>query len=152
MNTPARIFIGGLLVAVVGLGVALGVVLATGSSDDGDRATTRMMNSNDGFAGMMQAMDMMDSDSMLSHMRDVLGEAGYQRMLDHFREHQNGTAITQDPAIDQMMHEMMDGMLQHMPMDSGGMMPGARDTQRQTPTISQQDAHHETPTPGTTRP
>ncbi len=150
MNVRTRVVTAGLLAAVVGLGVALGVVLASGGGDGSTTTTNGMMNGNDGYAGMMRSMDMMDSDSMLSHMRDVLREAGYQRMLTHFRDHQNGTASTPDSAIDQMMHQMMDGMLQHMPMDSGGMMPGAGGAQRQTPNPSQQDAHHETPTSGTT--
>jgi hypothetical protein len=152
MNTQARIFIGGLLAAVVALGVVLGVVLATDDGDGNGNISPHATANGDSFMGMMNAMGTMDSDSMLTNMRDVLGEEAYQRMLDHFREHQNGTATTPDPAIDQMMHQMMDGMMQHMPMDSGGMMPGGRNTQRQTPTLTAQDAHHGTPTPGTTKP
>ncbi len=135
MNAQAKFIMGGLLAAVIGLGVALGVVLASGG-DGGARTTNGIMNGNDGFAGMMQAMDTMNADSMLSYMRAVLGGAGYRCMLAHFREHRSGTATTNDPAIDGMMHEMMDGMLQHMPMDSGDMMPG------------QQNTHHQTPGPG----
>ncbi len=135
MNAQAKFIIAGLLAAVVGLGVALGVVLASGG-DGGARTTHGIMNGNDGFAGMMRAMDMMDSDSMLSYMRAVLGEAGYQRMLAHFREHQNGTATTNDSSIGGLMHQMMDGILQHMPTDSNGLMPG------------QQNTHHQTPGPG----
>ena len=133
MNTQARIFISGLLVAVVGLGVALGVVLATDGSDDGDRTTNGMMNSNDGFAGMMGAMGSMDSDAMLSHMRDALGEEQYQRMLGHFRDHKNGAPMTGDPEIDDMMHRMMDGMMQHMPADSDNIFPPGNDQHHETP-------------------
>jgi hypothetical protein len=152
MNGQARIFIGGLLVAVVTLGVVLGVVLATDDGDGNGNASTHIMDNGDSFTGMMGAMGSMDSNAMLSHMRDVLGEDGYQRMLDHFREHKNGGQMTGDAEVDQMMHQMMDGMMQHMPMDSGGMMPGTPAMQRQTPATNQPDAHHETPTPGTTRP
>ena len=73
MNTQARIFISGLLVAVVGLGVALGVVLATDGSDDGDRTTNGMMNSNDGFVGMMGAMGAMEaSGAETSFLMEVM--------------------------------------------------------------------------------
>jgi hypothetical protein len=148
MNTQARIVIGALLAAVVALAVVLGIVLATDEGDGNGTSSPRVTdNGNDGFVGMMRAMDMMDSDSMLSHMRDVLGEAGYQRMLAHFRDHQNGGPMTGNAEVDSMMHQMMDGMLQHMPMDSGNMMPRTPDMQRQTPTLNEQDAHHETPTP-----
>ena len=131
MNAQARVFIGALLVGVIGLGVALGVVLASGG--DSTATPSRTADGNDSFAGMMQAMDMMDSNSMLTYMRAMLGDTGYQRMLAHFREHQNGTATTTDSSIDGMMHQMMDGILQRMPMDSGGMMPGQRNTHDQTP-------------------
>lgn len=73
---------------------------------------------------MMQAMGNMDSDAMLTHMREVLGEDGYQRMLKHMQEHRAGGPMTANPAIDGMMHQMMDGMLQQMPDDGGRMMPG----------------------------
>jgi hypothetical protein len=145
MNTQAKVLIGILVAALIGLGAALGVVLATGDSE-GDDVSHGMMNGNDGFAGMMGAMSSGDSDAMLGHMRDVLGAEGYQRMVDHFRDHRNGGPMTGDPEIDDMMHRMMDGMMQRMPMDAGGMMPGAGDTRQQTPTLSGQDAHHETPT------
>jgi hypothetical protein len=152
MNTQARIFIGGLLVAVMALGVVLGIVLATDDGDGNGTTSPDVTDNGDGFMGMMAAMATMDSDAMLQRMHDVLGEEGYQRMLTHFRDHQNGTATTPDSAIDQMMHQMMDGMMQHMPMDSGGMMPGTPGMRRQTPTANQQDVHHQTPSPGTTRP
>jgi hypothetical protein len=145
MNTQARIFIGGLLAAVVALGVALGIVLATDDGGGNGTASPHVTNNGDSFMGMMSAMGAMDSDAMLQRMRDVLGEEGYQRMLTHFREHQNGTATT-NPAIDEMMHQMMDGMLQHMPMDSGGMMPAEQNAHHDTPAPSS-DAHHETPGP-----
>jgi len=133
MTTTGRLIIAGLAASTIGLAVALGVLLATDSGDG--NSMPHGTDQNDSFIGMMAAMGSMDSDAMLQRMRDVLGEDGYQRMLDHLRDHQNGTA-TNDSAIDGVMHQMMDGMMQHMPMDSGGMMPG------------EQDAHHDTPAPG----
>jgi hypothetical protein len=69
---------------------------------------------------------------MLDHMRDVLGEEGYSRMLEHLREHRSGDAMSANPDIDEMMHQMMDGMMQHMPQDDVDVLPG-------------RDEHHETP-------
>ena len=133
MKTRTTIAIGGLLAVVVGLGVALGVVLATGDAEGSNGTWHRMdSDSGDGSMSMMEAMGTMDSDAMLQHMRDALGEDGYQRMLDHMREHGAGGPMTGDPTIDDMMHRMMDGMMEHMPADNG-VMPGDLDTHHQTP-------------------
>lgn len=138
MTAQTRIIAGGLLAAVVALGVVLGVVLAT-DDGDGDGATSPHVTDNgDGFIGMLAAMGAMDSDTMLQHMRDVLGEDGYQRMLSHFQEHRDGGPMTGDPEVDDMMHRMMDGMMQHMPADGDNIMPPGN------------DQHHETPGPGIT--
>ncbi len=118
MITPARATIGALLLVVVGLGVALGIVLATDDDDDG-----HMMNQGQGIPGMMSAMADMDSDAMLAHMKEVLGEDGFQRMQQHFQDHPAGGAMTGMTDIDQMMHAMMDGMLAEMPADANNMMP-----------------------------
>lgn len=134
MNTQAKVLIGILVAALIGLGAALGVVLATGDGE-GDNVIDSMMNGNDGFAGMMGAMSSGDSDAMLAHMRDVLGEEGYQRMLTHLADHRDGAPMTGDPDVDDMMHQMMDGMMQHMPPDSDNILPPGN------------DAHHETPGP-----
>ncbi len=120
MITPARVTIGALLVAVAGLGVALGIVLATDDDDDDDG---HMMNQGQGIPGMMSAMADMDSDAMLAHMKEVLGEDGFQRMQQHFQDHPAGGAMTGMTDIDQMMHAMMDGMMAEMPMDANNMMP-----------------------------
>ena len=89
-------------------------------------------DSGDGFMGMMDAMGDMDSGTFVEYMRDVLGEDGFGRMLDHMREHRDGGPMTGDPTIDDMMHRMMDGMMEHMPADNG-VMPGDLDTHHQTP-------------------
>ena len=120
MNTRTTIAIGGLVAAVVAFGVGLGVVFAT---DD---------EAGDGSMGMMDAMGDMDSGTFVEYMRDVLGEDGFGRMLDHMREHRDGGPMTGDPTIDDMMHRMMDGMMEHMPADNG-VMPGDLDTHHQTP-------------------
>ena len=91
--------------------------------------------------GMMQAMGDMDSDALLTHMHEVLGEDGYERMLEHFRDHRSGGPMTGDAAVDGMMHQMMDGMLQQMPDDSGQMMP-------MMPGMTSTPAATGTPTPG----
>jgi len=139
MNTQTKVVISILTAVVVALGVTLGVVLANGDGDGGG-ASQGMMDSDDSFTGMMGAMGSMDSDAMLSHMRDALGEDGFQRMLAHFQEHRDGGPMTGDAEVDDMMHQMMDGMMQHMPADSDNIFPPGN------------DQHHETPTPGATQP
>jgi hypothetical protein len=120
MITPARAIIAILAVAVAGLGTALGIVLAT---DDDDAATGRMAAQGRGVAGMMSAMAAMDSGAMLVHMKEVLGEDGFQQMQQHFRDHRSGAPMTGLTGIDQMMHAMMDGMMAEMPADADNMLP-----------------------------
>ena len=115
MNQQAKIIIGALSALAIVLVIGLVVSLAM-DDDDMD------MNGNHSM-GMMQAMGNMDSDAMLKHMREVLGEDGYQRMLGHMREHRNGVSTPSGSSVDDMMHRMMDGMMQQMPADSGGNMP-----------------------------
>jgi len=125
MITPTRTIIGVLAVAVVGLGTALGIALADdGGSDD------HVMDDGQRFAGMMSAMASMDSDAMLEHMKEVLGEDGFNRMRQHFQE---GTPMNGTAEVDEMMHEMMDGMMAKMPADSNDVLPPS-------------DGHHATPT------
>ena len=122
MNTRTTIAIGGLLAAVVAFGVGLGVVFAT---DD---------EAGDGFMGMMEAMGDGDPDGFAGHMRKAHGEDGVGRMLDHMRDHGASGPMTGDPAIDDMTHPMMDGMMEDMQADKDGLMPGHPDTHHQTPT------------------
>ena len=117
MNQQAKIIIAALTALAVVLVLGLVVSLAM---DDDDMQTN--MNGSHSM-GMMQGMGNMNSDAMLEHMRAVLGEDGYQRMLGHMREHRNGAAMPNGSSIDDMMHRMMDGMMQQMPADSGGNMP-----------------------------
>jgi hypothetical protein len=105
-------------VSTVALAVALAVVLAT--DDDGADDDVHAMGN--GYAGMMGAMAMMDSDAMLERMREVLGEDGYEAMLQHMQDHRDGSAGAMGPGADGMMHQLMDGMLSMMPADSGGHM------------------------------
>jgi hypothetical protein len=97
-----------------------------------------MMANDTGSAGMMGAMGSKASDDMLKHMREVLGEDGYQRMLAHLADHRNGTPMAGNAAADQMMHTMMDGMIQSMPAGGGSVLPPGN------------DQHHELPVPATT--
>lgn len=119
MDRRARAIIAGLSAVVVALVVALFIVAANAGDDDG-MADHAMGNS---YMGMMQAMGEMDSDTMLNHMREVLEQDGYQRMLQHFQDHRNGRSASGDTAVDAMMHRMMDGMMQQMPDNSGRQMP-----------------------------
>ncbi|TAK75794.1 MAG: hypothetical protein EPO16_08400 [Dehalococcoidia bacterium] len=124
MDTRARAIVGVLGATVIVLAVALVVVIAR----DDDGSTAMHGGTTTPSMGMMRAMGNMDSDAMLTHMRDVLGNDGYQRMLKHMQGHRAGGPMAGDPAIDGMMHQMMDGMMQQMPDDSGGMMPRATGT------------------------
>jgi len=117
MNRQAKIIITGLSALTIVLVIGLAVSLAM---DDDEMHTDANGNH---FMGMMQSMGNMDSDAMLDHMQEVLGEDGYQRMLSHMREHRNGAAMPSGSSIDDMMHRMMDGMMQQMPADSSGNMP-----------------------------
>jgi hypothetical protein len=120
MDRSPWFVIGGLCVAVVVLSVALTVVVLR---DDAGTAATAPMPMGGGYMGMMQAMGGMDSDAMLGHMRDVLGDEDYARMLAHLEEHRRGGPMTRHPEVDEMMHRMFDGMLELMPVDRGGIMP-----------------------------
>jgi hypothetical protein len=131
MNTQARVIIGVLGAVAVALAVTLGVVIAM--DDDDMMANRDHMTSGDSYAGMMQAMGDMNSDAMLAHMQDVLGADGYRRMIDHMNEHRAGGPMTGDAGIDEMMHSMMDGMMQHMPADVDNIMPPANDEHHMTP-------------------
>ena len=75
------------------------------------------------YQGMMQAMGRMDSDAMLQRMQQVLSPEDYQLMAQHMAAHRAGGAMPMDPRVDGIMHRMMDGMLQQMPDNRGGMMP-----------------------------
>jgi hypothetical protein len=120
MDRRLGLAIAGLSVAVVVLSVALTIVVLR---DDGGTVATAQMPMGGGYMGMMQAMGGMDSDAMLSHMRDVLGDEDYARMLAHLEEHRRGGPMTRHPEVDEMMHRMFDGMLELMPADRGGVMP-----------------------------
>jgi hypothetical protein len=54
-------------------------------------------------------------------------------MLDHLRNHQNGGPMTGDPDVDGMMHQMMDGIVRHMPADRDGIVLPGNDERHQTP-------------------
>lgn len=130
MNAQARMIIGVLGALVIALAVTLGVVLAM--DEDGTSARAHM-DGDDSFVGMMQSMGALDSEAMLDHMSDVLGPDGFQRMQDHLSEHRTGGSMTRDSDVDQMMHQMMDGMMQHMPADGDDIL------------LPESDEHHVAP-------
>ena len=103
------VLVGGLTLAVVGLAVALGVVMVS----DHDNRMDGSMAGGSGYAGMMGAMGTMDSGAMLQHMKEVLGDDAYARMLQHMQDHKSG-AMPAMGSVDQMMHSMMDGMMGQM--------------------------------------
>lgn len=120
MITPTRIVIGTLGAAVAALGIALGVALATGDGSEG-----HMTDQAQGLAGMMSAMSATDSDAMLEHMKEVLGEDGFNRMQQHFQDHSAGASMSGMTDMDQMMHTMMAGMMAETPADSNKTLPPA---------------------------
>jgi hypothetical protein len=121
MPQRARIVSAILATAVAVLAIALVVVIVQdGTDDDGMPGA---MAGNASYMGMMQAMGSMDSEAMLGHMREVLGDDAYQRMVQHFRDHRSGGAMMGNTAMDAMMHQMMDGMMQQMPVAQHHLMP-----------------------------
>ena len=121
MNYRAKIIIGAL--AALTAILAIGLVVSLASDDDMGMGGGMSMSGSNHSMAMMQAMGDMNSDAMLEHMRQVLGEEGYQRMLAHMKDHRNGASIPSGSSLDDMMHRMMDGMMQQMPADGGGNMP-----------------------------
>lgn len=120
MNQRAKVIIGTLVVVVAILAGTLVAFVASGSDED---AAAMRMDGRDPYTGMMQAMGAMDSDAMLTHMREVLGDEGYRRMLDHWRNHRASGPMTGNAGVDEMMHQMMDSMMQRMPADRERILP-----------------------------
>lgn len=114
-----------LVIATMAVGLVASAANGTGNNTTGGMSgmSGMPMNTNDPYVGMMQAMGGMNSDAMLAHMRDVLGEEGYRRMQDHWRNHRASGPMTGDPAVDEMMHQMMDSVMQRMPADRDRMLP-----------------------------
>ena len=78
MNNQAKVIIGAL--AALAAVLAIGLVVSLASDDDMGMGVGMGMNNSDNHSmGMMQAMGNMDSEEMLEHMRQVLGDDGYQR-------------------------------------------------------------------------
>ena len=125
-----QIAIGALAAIAAALAVALGVTLA--NADDGNDHVAMMMG-QPGYSGMMGAVGSMNSEAMLQHMKEVLGEDAFNRMQQHLRDHWSGGAMMDDAQVDQMMHGMMDGMMTQMGMEPSmdghhPMAPGATPT------------------------
>lgn len=124
MDQRAKVIIGALVLVIAIMTVGLVVAASNGSGNNtmGDMAGMAM-NMNDPNVRMMEAMGSMNSDVMLTHMREVLGEEGYRRMLEHWGNHRAGGPMTGNPAVDEMMHQMMDSMMQRMPADRDRVLP-----------------------------
>jgi hypothetical protein len=54
-------------------------------------------------------------------------------MLDHWRNHGAGGPMTGNPAVDEMMHQMMDSLMQRMPADRDRVLPLPADSPTATP-------------------
>ena len=147
MITLSRALVGGLAVVVLTLGIALSVALAKGNNGSTGVMATNMGGPGNGAAGMMSttagmdstammsAMAGMDSTAMLAHMKEILGEDGFNRMQQHFQAAGTDPSMTGMTATDQMMHKMMAGMMTGAPANPG-MTPGPS------------GGHHTTPAPG----
>ena len=103
-----KLIIGGLAAAVVALAIGLVVVMASDKNDD---SSSYWNQSGSGpYYGMMSAMGNGNWDQVQAYMRQVLGDEGYQEMLDHMRN--DGCDWSSgDPNIDDFMHDMMYGAL-----------------------------------------
>jgi hypothetical protein len=102
--------------------LTIGLVMALTLDND----TAHMNARSNNYMRMMDAMGRMDSDDMLSQMQSILGPEGYQTMLSHMAEHRAGMMTSTGDSIDGMMHMMMDGMMNQMPLNRNMMPMGPR--------------------------
>lgn len=116
MTGQAKAVIGGLAAVVVALSVTLGLALASANDDD----MPHMNSAADAHLGM--AMGSMDSDEMLTQMREIFGAEGYESMLEHNADHQHDGSMA-GPGMDGMMQQMMDAMMRQMPADRHHVIP-----------------------------
>ena len=116
MNRNTTFLVGFLALLVIVLAVGLGAMYM-GNHDSG-----HMGGGANAYMTMMSSMGQMDSDAMLEQMEAILGPEDFQRLLDHMAAHKTGSAPT-DSAVSEMMHKMMDGMMQAMPSDSHHILP-----------------------------
>jgi hypothetical protein len=110
MSTTTKIAAVGLGGFIVGALLMAGVALAAGGGHDSD-SSVGMMGVNDHYTGMISAMASMDYGQMQERMREILGDDAYARMLDHMDNHHQEMPMSSTISIDQMMHDMMDGMI-----------------------------------------
>lgn len=92
MNRTKKTLAGLVVPAALAVGVAAGVVFA--QTPNGDR--------DDEASGQHQ---MMDGEGMQSHMKEILGDAGYQRMLEAMGDHADGMPMDMS-GMDGMMAAM----------------------------------------------
>lgn len=123
MNQRAKVIIGALIVIVLIMGATLAVAVSRNNNNATGVREQEHMHGGDAYTAMMQAMGEMNADAMLAHMREVLGEDGYRRMLEHWRNHRAGAPMADSAGVDEMMHQMMDAMMQRMPPDRDHTLP-----------------------------
>lgn len=125
MTRKATALVAVLGASTLGLAVALTAVLATDDDDSTDHSSGMMMTTDmAGYAGMMGAMGSGDSAQMLERMKEMLSDEDYATMMQHIEDHRSGKPMPTNPALDGMMHSMMDGMMKEVPgmMSADGMM------------------------------
>ena len=113
----ARLTLGGLGVAVVGLASALTIVVAT--DDDGDSGSGNQQTTNGAgwtHPGMMDPGWMMGADGMHSYMHAALSDDDYSAMVRYIQWVRAGSRGT-DPVDNATAHRIWDNM-----MGSGWMM------------------------------
>ena len=122
MNRTQKLFVGAIIPAILAVGVAAGVVFA--QMPDGDHHGDN--------ADAMHMSQMTTPAVMQEHMQDILGEDGYQRMLDAMVEH--GSAMP-------MAMSDMGGMMAAM----GNCLGRNSESMPRSPRASRHEEHHPTP-------
>lgn len=105
MTSQAKLVVATMGIGFVVLTIALFVSMASGDGHHNDQG--------DGYMDMMGAMGDMDSADMLAHMREVMGDEAFAKMEQHMTDHRL-MPMTGNEDMDAMMHQMMDGMMDHM--------------------------------------
>jgi hypothetical protein len=97
-----------LAVAVIGLSISLGVVLA--QDDGGGDPPSSSATSNDALAGMIAAMQAQDWNGMRSYMQQYLGDDAYRGMMGSMMSSWGGSATPQSTASADALAAMIAAM------------------------------------------
>lgn len=113
MTSQAKTIIAVLAGGAVVLAV-LFAVAAAGAWGDG-------MHGDDGdaYMGTMGAMGDMDSGDMMAHMQGMMDDETFAQMQEHMANHES-MPMASGMSTDGVMHQMMDGMMDHMMPGRGG--------------------------------